>query len=129
MVSFSCPPAHSRDLTWTGEYVTDFRSLLPGGEHFSPVQEDREELEELEGDMSLVTGRVRSRGAGQGEGGGELSVINSKTVAVLHEGGGGEFLARKTWSGLEQELGRSEVVEAVQGGMGIAMGYSQEPHL
>ena len=122
----------SRDLTWTGEYVTDFRSLLPGGEHYTPVQEEREEQEEQEGqegDMSLVTGRVRSRGAGRGEGGGELVVINSKTVAVLHAGGGGEFLAGKSWSGLEQELGKTEVVAAVQGGKGIAMGYSQEPHL
>ena len=47
-------------------------------------------------------------------------VVNSKTVAVLHIGvyGGGEG---SSWPGLEQELGR---MEKVQGGQGIAMGYS-----
>ena len=59
--------------------------------------------------------------------GGELVVVNDKTISLVHEGGGGQFLASRSWGGLEQQLGQTEVKEVVQGRKGIAAGYEGEP--
>ena len=48
--------ACNRDLEWTGEYVTDYKALLPGGSHYQPPNEGGGDEEDL-GDMSLVSGR------------------------------------------------------------------------
>jgi len=66
-------------------------------------------------------------GAGVAEGEGELMVINDRTVSVVHEGGGGQFLASRSWSGLEQRLGATAVAREVEGPTGVAAGYSDEP--
>ena len=80
-------------------------------------------------------------GLGGNSGSGELMVVNDKTVASLHEGGGGNFcfhfysslpfpghfLASKSWSGLEQNLGVTKVNGVVEGTIGIAAGYENEP--
>ena len=144
--------ACNKELDWTGEYITDFKALLPGGSHYQPPSERRGEGEDEEvGDMSLVSGRsfnttkllsenykldrntspdhfrMRGMGLGGNSGSGELMVVNDKTVASLHEGGGGEFLASKSWSGLEQKLGATKVTGVVEGTIGIAAGYEKEP--
>ncbi len=68
---------------------------MPGGAGYSepPAITD----EESEPDVSLITGRLRSSGreTGAAAGAGELAVINDRTVSVLHQGGGGEFLASR----------------------------------
>ena len=46
--------------------------------------------------------------------------------SLVHENGGGAFLAGRSWSGLEQKLGETEVRETVQGRRGIASGYEGE---
>ena len=46
--------------------------------------------------------------------------------SLLHEGGGGSFLAGRSWSGLEQKLGQTKVGEVVEGRMGVAAGYQGE---
>ena len=46
--------------------------------------------------------------------------------SLVHEKGGGAFLASRAWSGLEQKLGETEVRETVQGRRGIAAGYEGE---
>ena len=144
--------ACNKELDWTGEYITDFKALLPGGSHYQPPSERRGEGEDEEvGDMSLVSGRsfnttkllsenykldrntspdhfrMRGMGLGGNSGSGELMVVNDKTVASLHEGGGGQFLASKSWSGLEQKLGATKVTGVVEGTIGIAAGYEKEP--
>merc|ERR1719357_570556 len=118
--------ACNRDLEWTGEYVTDYKALLPGGSHYQPPSEGGGDEEEL-GDMSLVSGRMRGMGLNSSSGSGELMVVNDKTVASLHEGGGGQYLATKSWSGLEQKLGATMVTGVVEGTIGIAAGYEKEP--
>ena len=37
-----------------------------------------------------------------------------------------EFLNKRTWRGLEQQLGETEVTMAIQGRSGVAAGYSHE---
>ena len=46
--------------------------------------------------------------------------------SLVHEKGGGSFLASRTWSGVEQRLGETEVSGVVQGRKGIAAGYEGE---
>ena len=38
----------------------------------------------------------------------------------------GEFLQNRTWTGLEQNLGQTEVTKAVEGKKGIAARYANE---
>ena len=125
--------------------MTDYRDLL--GDHAIdlPGQEQdtsSEDGEDGEGDVSLITGKVRtSKTASHLHSEGQLTVINDKTIrsvcrrrnlsvrllfSLVHENGGGAFLAGRAWSGLEQKLGETEVREAVQGRRGIAAGYEGE---
>lgn len=47
-------------------------------------------------------------------------------LSVIHYSGAGEFLQSRTWTGLEQNLGETEVTKAKEGRKGIAMGYETE---
>jgi len=120
--------ACNRNLSWTGDYVTDFRHLLPGGKYHhcteaSHLQGEQGEGEE-EADISLVTGNIRRLGTHTHQAGqGQLMVINDKTVSVVHQGGGGEYLAAREWAGLTPSLGKTEVKGVVQGSRGLAQGY------
>ena len=38
----------------------------------------------------------------------------------------GEFLANRSWKGLEQQLGKVEVTAPIEGQKGIAAGYENE---
>jgi len=117
-LEMACNPAR----VWGGEYVTDFRELLPGGVGFVEIPVLDPEEEEVP-DVSLVSGRVRAAPGATNQGGGELVVVNNRTVGLLHSGGGGEFLAHRSWSGLEQNLGKTDVDDVVLGQTGIAAGY------
>ena len=49
------------------------------------------------------------------------------TFSVIHESGGGAYLAGRSWGGLEQQLGQTPVAGgAVQGRRGVAAGYEGE---
>ena len=118
--------ACNKGQEWSGQLVTDYRDLLSGGEKFTEVTEPAEFEED--GDVSLISGKVRSLGLKSvGEGEGELVVVNNKTVSLIHEKGGGQFLAGRSWGGLEQKLGKTEVGEVVEGRKGVASGYEGEP--
>ena len=39
----------------------------------------------------------------------------------------GEFLSSRSWRGLEQDLGKTPVIKAVEGRKGIAASYANEP--
>ena len=39
------------------------------------------------------------------------------------------YLHSRSWQGLERKLGETEVIDAVEGRSGIAMGYSHEPEV
>jgi len=122
--------ACNKDQEWIGQLVTDYTELLDGGEKFKEMNEV-EYFSDEEGDVSLISGKVRFKGGRNRElaGGGELMVVNDKTVSILHEGGGGQYLATRSWGGLEQKLGQTEVGDVVQGQKGIAAGYEGEPGL
>ena len=56
-----------------------------------------------------------------------LFIPNIRTFSVIHESGGGAYLAGRSWGGLEQQLGQTPVAGgAVQGRRGVAAGYEGE---
>ena len=57
---------------------------------------------------------------------GSALATQETSLSVLHRSGGGEFLLERSWRGLEQKLGETEVKDAVEGKSGIASGYERE---
>ena len=115
-------------IKWSGRLVTDYRDLL-GDLSLGEEEEVAgcDDSEDSEGDVSLITGKVRTASKlSDLSTEGQLTVINDKTISLVHEKGGGAFLAGRAWSGLEQKLGETEVKETVQGRKGIAAGYEGE---
>jgi len=108
---------------WSGQVVTDYRELLEGGDKYAEASSV-----DHEADVSLLTGKIRNMGnhVGEDHGEGKLMIVNDKTVSLLHENGGGQFLATRSWGGLEQKLGETDVAKVVDGRKGIASGYEGE---
>lgn len=121
--------AFNTSREWTGVYSADWGDLLSGGHmHREPPSSPDEPPPE--GDVSLISNRVRSLGVRAApelaeEPGGELVVRGDFAVAVAEDAG--EFLANRSWQGLERKLGETPVIKAVEGISGIAAGYSHEP--
>lgn len=49
-----------------------------------------------------------------------------RNAGTLVESSGAEFLQSRTWQGLEQRIGETEVSQAVKGRSGIAQSYVNE---
>jgi len=120
--------ALSPSVSWGGEVVTDFREMVEGGARYREIDHSQPS-ESCQ--LSLVSGRMRSMvGVAEQETNGELVVVNDKTVSLVHASGGGEFLASRSWGGLEQRLGQDQVQgpdQVIHGATGIAAGYEDEP--
>lgn len=54
------------------------------------------------------------------------AVMTQKRALALLQKGGSQYLAERSWQGLEQKLGETPVAKAEKGRMGIAMGYDGE---
>merc|ERR1712142_411378 len=79
-------------------------------------------------DVSLITGKLRNMGRGEDEvRGDEKSLVkrDDGTIVALANTGAG-YLQTRSWQGLEQKLGQTEVKKASEGERGIAMGYDKE---
>ncbi|XP_077981448.1 2-(3-amino-3-carboxypropyl)histidine synthase subunit 2-like [Glandiceps talaboti] len=112
---------------WTGDYETDFRQLLPGGDSYVDLPESSQQVQT---DVSLITGEIRNIGREDADDvvTGSSAVVKRDdvlTVSTKHSTAG-EFLASRSWQGLEQKLGETPVVEAIEGQRGIAAGYANE---
>lgn len=125
---FELDVALNRDRSWTGQFLANFQDILPGqSEHI-----DFEPNEEGETDISLVSGRLRqvqvahSSSSTPETGTNNALMAQDTRVSNLHAEGGGSFLQSKSWQGLEQNLGQTEVAKAVPGLSGIAAGYAGE---
>ncbi|PFX33545.1 2-(3-amino-3-carboxypropyl)histidine synthase subunit 2-like [Stylophora pistillata] len=121
-----------RTREWTGDYITDFRELLPGASASVEleVEENMDESSEIP-DVSLVTGHLgptyRSSDVDRGNSSRSLVERNQETsLSTQHHTSAAEYLASRSWRGLEQKLGETPVAQAVEGRTGIAAGYSHE---
>ena len=76
--------------------------------------------------MSLISGKVRATNLNSSQGENSALATQQTSLSILHQSGGGEFLLERSWKGLEQKLGETEVAKAVVGRPGLAMGYQGE---
>ncbi|XP_062437396.1 2-(3-amino-3-carboxypropyl)histidine synthase subunit 2 [Rhea pennata] len=124
-LELACNPARE----WTGNYLTDFRDLLPGAcAHVELPLAVR--AEEAVPDVSLITGEMRALRlcdslAPQLSPSAALA-CRDQTRAVAEISPAASFLESRSWRGLEQQLGKTPVSKAVQGRRGIAIAYEDE---
>jgi len=110
---------------WTGDYLTDFRDLLPGSQHFVDYNEENSEDEP---EYSLITGKLRTNNNDSESICTDLATRNeSNSLVAAPAKSASEYLATRTWQGLQIQSGKTEVVSAVEGRSGIAMNYVNEP--
>ncbi len=119
---FELDVALNQNREWNGDFISNFRDILPGGRHYKTFAKG-----DTEADFSLITGRMRSNQTRDSDPMGSHALVAQDTrVATLHQMGGGDFLAQRSWQGLEQNLGETPVTLAVEGQKGIAWGYANE---
>nr|CAD7613933.1 unnamed protein product [Timema genevievae] len=109
-----------QDRPWSERYVVDFRELLPGGLHHAEIEDSPTDPDTP--DMSLITGQLRYLGD-------QLEDSSPDTVALRADmtvSLGAESLASRSWQGLEQKLGQTEVRLAERGRSGLPRGYTDE---
>ncbi|XP_047206461.1 2-(3-amino-3-carboxypropyl)histidine synthase subunit 2 [Girardinichthys multiradiatus] len=125
---FEMEVACNRKREWSEEYVTDFRHLLPGGRSHVPMADQQKDDDEI--DVSLITGALRSQNLLNSEpvesSFGSSVVLRNQTLTVANTNSAASFLAGRSWQGLEQKLGETPVVKAVEGRRGIAIAYEEE---
>ncbi|KAK2886232.1 2-(3-amino-3-carboxypropyl)histidine synthase subunit 2 [Channa argus] len=126
---FEMEVACNKNREWSEEYVIDFRQLLPGGQSHVPLA-NRQQEEADETDVSLITGALRRHNLLEGDSA-ESSycssvVLRNQTMTVANTNVAASFLAERSWRGLEQKLGETPVVKAVEGRRGIAIAYEEE---
>ena len=107
---------------WGDEYVVDYQQLLENSLHYIPLK-----LDEQESDMSLITGGCRFVQNNENDDDKEMALVNRDRAWTVSTLGAKDILKNRSWTGLEQNLGQTEVSIAVEGTKGIAAGYESEP--
>jgi len=129
---------------WTGEYLLDYAPLLPRLAAAAAAEEEGGGAAALESDEdeppehSLLSGRLIGAAGCEARGGGAASE-EAEGGALATTGGalaatgayalartGAEFLARRTWRGLELRLGEDAPAQVQMGRRGIASGFDEE---
>ncbi|XP_078417062.1 2-(3-amino-3-carboxypropyl)histidine synthase subunit 2 [Cetorhinus maximus] len=125
---FEMEVACNQAREWTGEYITDFRDLLPGA--CCHVEFPDEAFNGEETDVSLVTGALRAthllKSEWQNKASSTSLIHRNDALAITQSHSAASFLATRSWQGLEQKLGKTSVSKAVEGRKGIAIAYEGE---
>ncbi|KAM6953299.1 2-(3-amino-3-carboxypropyl)histidine synthase subunit 2 [Aplochiton taeniatus] len=122
---FEMEVACNKNRIWSEDYITDFRHLLPGGQSHVPLASEQQDSDET--DVSLITGALRSKHLFDCEPLNESSmVLRNEMLTVANPHSAAQFLAGRSWQGLEQRLGETPVLKAVEGKKGIAIAYEEE---
>ena len=120
-----------KSRTWTGDYVTDFRDLLPGCSFHVEFDEKNTNEEDEEPEYSFITGKFRKNhtklDTNEEQCSNKIAVRNQETtVSNIHPTSATEYLSSRMWQGLQIDSGKTEVKKVVPGRSGIAMNYSNE---
>lgn len=97
------------------------------------MEEDANDCNEVP-DVSLITGHLRPAFRSPSYTAEPLSSSlvernEETTLSTQNRITSAEFLASRSWKGLEQNLGETPVTKAVEGKEGIAAGYTDERDL
>lgn len=99
-------------------HITDYDQLLPGRPHHCDIDHVKEAT-----DVSLITGKIRETKVDNNQGSStDLAEKQNWALESI-----GQNLQDRSWKGLEQKLGETEVKKAEVGRMGIPLQYSNEP--
>ncbi|KAF7706174.1 hypothetical protein HF521_019428 [Silurus meridionalis] len=129
---FEMETACNKHREWSGEYITDFQDLLPGGSSHVDFTESDHSTNDDTTDVSLITGALRSsclRSSPEPTDGSSSSssvVVRNQTLTMANTNAAASFLSGRSWQGLERKLGEAPVVKAVEGKRGIAIAYEEE---
>ena len=128
-----------RGREWSSTYWTDFTKVLE-----APTNVVEKEDKEDDGvRVSLLQGKVKQKHISLDElptysgmnhvklnsdfaGSTELSSISKDNQLTQFTGGNAEYFLNRTYKGLEQKLGESEPMMAIQGKVGIPKEYEGE---
>lgn len=104
--------------SYSDKHITDFDELLPGRRHYCDIVNSNDS-----GDVSLITGKIRET---------QPSAVVGDSQALVEKQNWaleqiGQNISERTWTGLQQNLGQSEVKKAEAGRKGIPLQYSNEP--
>ncbi|XP_023949690.2 2-(3-amino-3-carboxypropyl)histidine synthase subunit 2 [Bicyclus anynana] len=111
---------NSNREAYYNHHVTDYDELLPGKRHHCEISHIKETT-----DVSLITGNIREtkiQNSELGDSGMELVEKQNWALESI-----GSNLQNRSWSGLEQKLGETEIKKAEEGRKGIPLQYSNEP--
>ncbi|NXF07457.1 DPH2 synthase, partial [Smithornis capensis] len=125
-LELACNPARE----WTGNYITDFRDLLPGSACAHIELPTAIPAAEAIPDISLITGDMRATHLCDPPTSqlpcSTALACRDQTQALAEISPAASFLESRSWRGLEQQLGQTPVSKAVQGRRGIAIAYEDE---
>ncbi|RNA01200.1 diphthamide biosynthesis 2 [Brachionus plicatilis] len=107
---------------WGDEYVVDYQQLLENSLHYISLK-----LSDQEADVSLVTGGSRLVKKEESADAKETTVVNRDRAWTVSTLAAKDILKNRSWTGLEQKLGQTEVEKAIEGTKGIAAEYESEP--
>ncbi|KAJ0182801.1 hypothetical protein K1T71_002170 [Dendrolimus kikuchii] len=99
-------------------HVVDYDELLPGKRQYCEIDHVKETT-----DVSLITGKIRETKVDSCEGS-SMDLVEKQNWALENIG---QNLQERSWKGLEQKLGETEVKKAEEGRKGIALQYNNEP--
>ncbi|KFQ75719.1 Diphthamide biosynthesis protein 2, partial [Phaethon lepturus] len=124
-LEIACNPARE----WTGNYLTDFRDLLPGACAHIELPPAVPAAEAVP-DISLITGEMRTVHLCDPPvyqlSPSTTLACRDQTRALMEISPAASFLESRSWRGLEQQLGQTPISKAVQGRRGIAIAYEDE---
>ncbi|KAK0075067.1 hypothetical protein PV325_007428 [Microctonus aethiopoides] len=121
LTPFEVELAFNNSRTFSTNYCLDFRQILPSGENYV------EFTTKNNADVSLISGDIRNDEVNQviSDKMNVLSCKNEGTVAVGKAGA--NYLLERSWQGLKQCLGESEIKHAEKGRCGLPINYDSEP--
>ncbi|CAF4950164.1 unnamed protein product [Pieris macdunnoughi] len=106
----------NRDFYFTS-HITNYEELLPGNKHYKDINDICDST-----DVSLITGKIRET---------KVTAASSSTDLVEKQNWQleniGQSLSKRSWKGLEQKLGESNVKQVEEGRKGIPLQYLNEP--
>ncbi len=125
-----------RDLEWTGEYETDITRVLPrlrkdiaaAADAAADNDTDKEPVFSLVHGGGYISHSVTAEenSARDGDGAGAtLAVRNNITTIAARPAA--QFLAARSYGGLETNVGDRPAMLAEEGRSGLAAGYTHEP--
>ncbi|XP_034940364.1 2-(3-amino-3-carboxypropyl)histidine synthase subunit 2 [Chelonus insularis] len=124
LTPFEVELAFNKSRQFSTNYCLDFRQILPGGTNYVEFTSSEDT------DVSLVSGNIRghSNHCSSEPDVDKMSALTCKSDGTIAIGkAGANFLNNRSWKGLEQKLGESEVVPAEKGRSGLPVNYDSEP--